>query len=191
MIVVRTITTLAFVLFCVLVKAQSETLPEEKWHHDYTEIVSNLCDSTETLKTIRGFLQYLSYDEKMALWEQYKGRVLEYVLLVHLSPSYQVDSLHVIVVGQNMDEKPAWVDSLTNGMRQKLESWPECSLPIEFAHETWTVVIPYSYYSLDLNQEEVRDRVSTSALKRVVSEYAKSSLAVVFPIYVSGWSIIH
>ncbi len=187
----RIIILLGFVALSGTGDAQKFSSPEEEWHFTNVQVESSLCGSDDVYKAITGFMQHLSYDETIALWEEYEYEILEYVVFIHLSPDYSVDSLKVEVVGLDSSEDPAWLKSLTSDLQKKILKWPACNIPIAFPDESWTVVLPYSYFSMSISREESRTRTSTQELKNIISGYAKNNLSVVFPIRVSGWAIVH
>lgn len=189
------ISRLILLLSCVILpgigNSQEFSSPEEEWHFIENQVKSNLCRSDDLFGAITGFMQYLSYNEKIILWEEYEYEILEYVIFVHLSPDFGVDSLKVEVVGLNKDKRPLWLKSLTNGLQEKISKWPKCNIPVAFSDESWTVVLPYSYFSMSMSREESHNRTSTQKLKKIISSYAKNNLSVVFPIRVSGWGVVH
>lgn len=196
--VTRTIIVmLCFITLSGLGKAQQLNSTDKDWNYmDYWNYMDNrrdsgLCDSEDVDDAITGFLQYLSFQERNILWEKYESIVLEYVVFVHLSPDYQVDSISIEAVGQSRDENLDWPTSIAAGLSQRLSEWPACDIPVQFPNESWTILLPYSYYTLSMPSKERHTRTSSQNLKNIISSYASNNLSVVFPICVSGWGIGH
>jgi len=138
-----------------------------------------------------GFSQYLEYDERKAVWKECEYEIVEYVILVHLSPDCHVDSVNLDVIGPKSEVVLNALSNVRRVLNQKILEWPSCDIPVYLPDESWTIVLPFSYYSLSAPNSVQLPRTATQDLKDAVSRSAKNNLSVVYPIGIMGWSVLH
>lgn len=189
-------TRIILLLLCVIVLTQSAVAQQENEQQMYWDFIkdrrlSETCDYNDVFDATIGFLRPLSYDQKRELWKECEDEIVEYIVFVHLSYENKVDSVNLEVIGPKSEVVLATFETIEEMLRQKLAEWPSCDIPVRLPDESWTVVLPFSFYSMGPPNHVQLPRTATQELKNAVGQYVKNNLSVVYPIGISGWMVLH
>lgn len=183
--------TICTIILIEPVCAQQENAQKKYWDYIQYRRLSEQCNYNDVFNTVIGFLQNLSYDQKRAVWKECEDEIVEYIVFVHISPDYKVDSVNLEVVGPRSDVVLGTFDTIKEVLNKKLLEWPSCDIPVQLPDESWTVVLPFSFYSMGPPIHKQLPRTATQDLKNAISHYAKNHLSIVYPIGISGWMMLH
>lgn len=189
-------TRIILLLLCIIVStdpvvAQQENAQKKYWDYVKDRQLSEQCDYKDVFDAILGFSQYFAYDQQREVWKECENEIVEYIVFVHLSPDYKVDSVTLEVIGPRTDVVLGAFDAVKSVLSKKLLEWPACDIPVQLPNESWTVVLPFSFYSMCPPKHLQLPRTATQDLKNAISHYAKNNLVVVYPIGISGWMALH
>lgn len=185
----------ALLLLCIIVSTGPSLAQQENpsIFFDYIENrqASEQCDYKDVFDAILGFSQYFAYDQKKEVWKECEDEIVEYIVFVHLSPDYKVDSVNLEVISPRTDIVLGAFDTVKWVLREKLLEWPSCDIPVQLPGESWTVVLPFSFFSMSYPNHVQLPRTATQDLKNSISYYAKNNLSIVYPIGILSWMVGH